>query len=164
MKKIISLFKRNRGGDWAVYNELAQGAEWVRNGEGMATRKYDGACCMIQDGNLFKRYQGGKDLSGWVRCGDENLNDKYFIEAFNTLQEKENGTYELVGPKINGNPEKMDTHVLIKHEGAEIFPDCPRTFDEIREWFRDKDIEGIVWHHADGRMVKIKKKDFGMRR
>jgi hypothetical protein len=24
-----------------------------------------------------------------------------------------------------------------------------------------KDIEGIVWHHPDGRMVKIKKKDFG---
>ena len=24
------------------------------------------------------------------------------------------------------------------------------------------DIEGIVWHHPDGRMAKIKRRDFGL--
>jgi hypothetical protein len=28
------------------------------------------------------------------------------------------------------------------------------------DYLRDKPIEGIVWHHEDGRMVKIKKADF----
>jgi hypothetical protein len=28
----------------------------------------------------------------------------------------------------------------------------------------DHNIEGIVWHHSDGRMVKIKAKDFGIKR
>lgn len=42
--------------------------------------------------------------------------------------------------------------------------DPPRRFDLLREWFRGKNIEGIVWHHPDGRMVKIKKKDFGLGR
>jgi hypothetical protein len=27
-----------------------------------------------------------------------------------------------------------------------------------------KDIEGIVWHHSDGRMAKIKLRDFGHKR
>jgi hypothetical protein len=72
-------------------------------------------------------------------------------------------TYELCGTKINGNNEKLLTHILIRH-GKTKFVDCPRTFEEIKEWFKGKDIEGIVWHHEDGRMVKIKKKDFGMKR
>src|SRR5206468_3085511 len=25
------------------------------------------------------------------------------------------GTYELVGPKVNGNPERADRHILIRH-------------------------------------------------
>jgi hypothetical protein len=41
----------------------------------------------------------------------------------------------------------------------------PRTFDEIREWLDDPEFpfEGIVWHHPDGRMAKVKARDFGIR-
>jgi hypothetical protein len=53
--------------------------------------------------------------------------------------------------------------MLIKH-GSELLPDCPRDFGGIKDYLRDKDIEGIVFHHPDGRMVKIKKKDFGFKR
>ena len=43
---------------------------------------------------------------------------------------------------------------------------APRTFAELRAWFSGpgRDIEGVVWWHADGRMVKIKAKDFGVSR
>jgi hypothetical protein len=45
-----------------------------------------------------------------------------------------------------------------------MYPDAPRTFNELREWLSGMDIEGIVFHHPDGRMAKIKKRDFGIRR
>jgi len=34
----------------------------------------------------------------------------------------------------------------------------------LREWFKGRDIEGLVFHHPDGRMAKIKKRDFGLKR
>jgi len=57
MRKIASLFHRNYDGDRLVRDELVEGSEWVANGEGVATRKYDGTCCLIRDGKLFKRYE-----------------------------------------------------------------------------------------------------------
>ena len=43
--------------------------------------------------------------------------------------------------------------------GALVIPDCPRTFGELREYLRPLDIEGIVFHHPQGMMAKIKKTD-----
>ena len=60
MKKIISLFQRNYHGDRLVRDELVDGAQWVTAGEGRPTRKYDGTCCMVQDGRLYKRYDAKK--------------------------------------------------------------------------------------------------------
>lgn len=57
MKKIISLFQRNYDGDRLVRDEVVPGAEWVLNGEGTATRKHDGTCCMWRDGKLWKRHE-----------------------------------------------------------------------------------------------------------
>lgn len=52
---------------------------------------------------------------------------------------------------------------LLPH-GVVVLPSCPRTFEGIREFLRWREIEGIVFHHPDGRMAKVKKKDYGMRR
>lgn len=81
------------------------------------------------------------------------------------------GTYELVGPKVEGNPYELKAHHLWKH-GKMTFKDfndkvqindVSRNFDELRAWFQENDaVEGIVWHHSDGRMVKIKRRDFGL--
>lgn len=187
MEKIISLFQRNYDGDRLVRNEVTPGAEWVLNGEGVATRKYDGTCCAIINRDFFKRYDAkvGKqpkdfipaqepDLitghwPGWVHVLDDgNPADKYHREGFiNWCKEfpsgMVDGTYELIGPKINGNKENYPYHTLIAH-GITKLPDAPRDYESLKEWFKDKDIEGIVWHHPDGRMVKIKKKDFGYKR
>lgn len=180
MKKIISLFQRNYDGDRLVRNEVVPGAEWVLAGEGVATRKWDGTCCMIRDGKLFKRYEVKKGKTpppdfepandvdentgkqqGWRPVG-EGPEDAYHREAF--TGNEPDGTYELVGPKIQGNPETFPFHQLIPHGKHNIA--APRGFDELREWFSnpERDIEGIVWWHEDGRMVKIKAKDFGFTR
>jgi hypothetical protein len=182
LKKIVSLFQRNYDGDRLVRNEVVPGAEWVLAGEGVATRKWDGTCCMIRDGVLFKRYdaKAGRTppagfepaqepdattghLPGWVPVDPLSPEDRWHREAFNRDSfPREDGTYELLGPKVQGNPEHLDGHWLIPH-GKQVL-DAPRTFDELYHYLGAQDIEGIVWHHQDGRMVKIKAKDFGWRR
>lgn len=73
----------------------------------------------------------------------------------------QDGTYECCGPKINGNPENLPDHILIKH-GAEIL-DVPRTKKGIHEFLKNNNIEGIVFAHPDGRMCKIRRADFGLK-
>lgn len=70
------------------------------------------------------------------------------------------GTYELCGPKVNGNPEGTNAHVLVRHVDAERLTSPPRDYDGLAVWLADSDFEGIVWHHPDGRMVKLKRRDF----
>lgn len=70
------------------------------------------------------------------------------------------GTYELCGPKINRNPEDYEGHTLVFHHDAEVLRDVPRTYDELMAWLiAHPEYEGVVWHHADGRKAKIKRRD-----
>lgn len=187
MKKIPTLFERDWRGDRSrVVDELNVACAWVHFGEGIATRKIDGACCMVRGNQLFKRREmrmtdalpdgferadydpQTEKLVGWVPVGD-GPEDKWFREAWTGCEHWKDGTYELIGPKVQGNPEHSRFHLLIRHGGvhgpsAPIDPQPPRTFDALREWFVGKDIEGIVWHHPDGRMAKIKMRDFGLKR
>lgn len=186
MKKIPTLFKRDFTNNGQIIPEYADGTEWVVASEGVATRKYDGTPALIRDHRMYKRYEykdgntpptdfeeadydetTGKHV-GWVQVG-WGSEDKWFREAINggnpDKVDMPQGTYELVGPKVQGNPEKYPNHLLIKHSKASVlFPTPPLTFDEIKNYLADKDIEGIVWHHPDGRMVKIKGKDYRLKR
>ena len=178
MTKIISLFQRNYDGDRLVRDEVVPGAEWVIEGEGVATRKWDGTCCMVEDGFLLKRYTAKKGKSvpcsflaatdidevtgkieGWLRVG-KGPEDKWHREAFHG--DEVPGTYELCGPKVQGNPEEFLHHLLIPHGNHLV--DAPREYETLKEWLKIAGIEGVVWHHPDGRMVKIKAKDFGIKR
>lgn len=193
VKKIISLFQRNYYGNRRVRNEVVPGAEWVIAGEGVATRKWDGACCMIENGRLFKRYDAKKfkippegfipaqelpdantgHWPGWLEVGD-GPEDKWFREALinNDAEagDYEDGTYELVGPKVQGNPDGFSRHILISHGASWLsesggWPqDVPRTYESLKQWLAENDVEGIVWHRENGDMVKIKAKDFGLKR
>lgn len=181
MKKIISLFQRNYDGDRLVRDEVIPGAEWVLAGEGIATRKWDGTCCMIREGKLFKRYDAKKGKTppegfepaqdpdpvtghwpGWLPVGD-GKEDQWFREGWENTENKDDGTYELIGPKVQGNPEKWERHELARH-GMWPLGLENRSFDFLKDYLSRVDIEGIVFHHPDGRMVKIKKKDFGLKR
>ena len=180
MEKIISLYQRNYDGDRLVRNECVPGAEWVLEGEGMATVKMDGTCCMVRDGKLFARYevrQGKKAPAGfepttevnpvtgrqqgWRPVG-ENPQDHWHQEAVKDGMPPD-GMYELLGPKVQSNPEGYQHHTLVPH-GSVPAQDAPREFDALRDYLADGRIEGIVWRHPDGRMVKIKGRDFGIKR
>lgn len=103
---------------------------------------------------------------GWLPVGD-GPEDQYHREAFAKFQGPD-GTYELLGPKVQGNPYDLPAHVLVRHgdfisSRLASFPiEPPRDFDGLRDFFESVVIEGIVWHHPDGKMVKIKRRDFGL--
>ena len=180
MKKIPTIFKRNLKNMSETLPEQNKNCAWVFEGEGVATRKYDGTCCRVKDGALCKRREikkgqplpEGFELAdydevtsktvGWMPVLDEK-SDRWHIEAFGDGNWPD-GTYELCGPNVQGNPEGFDTHILVPHSEATQYNDVPRTFDGIRDFLETMNIEGLVFHHPDGRMAKIKKRDFGQPR
>lgn len=176
MKKIPTIFVRDMSKQPAlVVNRWNDGCEWVRDGDGVATRKWDGTSVLIRNTKLYKRRelrQGdvtpvdfeslgtdentGKTV-GWVPVGD-GPDDRWYREAPNPCHD---GTFELVGPKINGNKDEFESHALVAHGYIQYA--APRTYDGLKAWLTENVIEGLVWHHPDGRMAKIKRRDFGLK-
>ncbi len=179
MKKIPTVFVRDFVNDPSrVLNQVHPDCEWVADGEGTATRKYDGTCCMYDGALWWKRREvkpgaavpdgfnlvstdtvTGKSM-GWMPI-DEG--DKWHLDAISRASDPDPGSYELIGPKVQGNPEGFQEHVMQPHAEAESFPDCPRNYDGLEAFLKDFQGEGVVFHHQDGRMAKIKRRDFGWR-
>ena len=180
MRKIPTVYLRDPDDMRRVLPEWNPDCLWVARGEGAATRKYDGTCVLIDsDGHVFARREvkAGKnppadfvqvqfDPNTGKRVGWEPAHQsgfaKFIAEALEAGPDLPAGTYELCGPKIQGNPEGFDRHVLIAHESAERVAalDTPPPFDQLGEVLHDLGWEGIVWHHPDGRMAKLKARDF----
>jgi hypothetical protein len=183
MHKIPTLFRRDPDDMRRVLTEVHPDCEWVTAGEGVATRKWDGTCTMLdQDGQWWARREvkpgktpppnyrpvetdeeTGKTV-GWEPIGQSAF-AKYHAEAIGQSMLPGPGTYELVGPKINGNPDGFGGHIVIPHGWAPLSDRleaefAPRGYDDLREWLTDRDWEGLVWHHPDGRMAKLKRRDF----
>ena len=179
MKKIPTLFRRDPEDRKRVLAEANPECQWVLDGEGVATRKYDGTCVLLDaDGVWWARrevrpgrptppgYQPvvtdevtGKTF-GWEPIA-QSAYAKFFAEAVEAPSAARSpGTYELIGPKINGNPEGVRAHELVAHDAADRF-DVPRDLDGLRAWILEHpQYEGVVWHHEDGRRAKLKHRDF----
>jgi hypothetical protein len=182
VKKIPTVLVRNPDDRAHVLDEVTPGCEWVLAGEGVATRKYDGTCVMLDAGGNWwarREVKPGADappnfasedhdpvtgkVQGWEPIGQSSF-VKFHAEAIagmNVIFDP--GTYELVGPKINGNPERLARHQLVKHSRAEIL-ECPRSIEGVKAVVRiawQRGWEGLVWHHPDGRMAKLKARDLG---
>lgn len=178
MRKIPTIFMRDMTKQPALVTpEWHPDCAWVRNGEGRATVKHDGTCCLVRGEKMYRRREikpgqftpdgfepvdfdekTGKTV-GWVPVGD-GPDDKYHREAFSGQPD---GTYELMGPKIQGNKDGRQSHALILHGTPDVERPPDRTFEAIRRFLETWPHEGIVWHHKDGRMAKIKRRDFGYR-
>lgn len=257
MKKISTLFKKNTEDFGRVINDINPENQWVFDGYGIPTRKFDGTAMAIIDGNLYKRYdvkpnkklplkfmvgnvvckksakpfkngeltneivelcinpqspisapaaklknsdtivnldmlsivgnwsmdnfkevpknaipcQEPDPITGhyphWIPCDRRNPADKWAFIAFDLLENKLDGTYELCGERVQGNPENIEGHILIPH-GIEKLPITDFSFESIRAYLSnpEPDIEGIVFHHKDKKdvMCKIRKSDFGVKR
>lgn len=192
MRKIPTIFKRDPENMKYVLPEIVPGCEWVLAGEGTATRKYDGTCCKFDGERWWARREvrpGRQPPEGFQAVETDDITKKtvgwepmeqsafakWHAEAVGNMSELLApptvfiaGTYELCGPKVNGNPESFDQHELIYHAAAqqlhitppEPIDDVDMEFRTLRDWLLVMPYEGIVWHHPDGRMAKLKKRDF----
>lgn len=171
MQKIPTLFERDetrRGRP--VMPAFKAECLWVAAGEGIATRKLDGMNVKIVSGTLHKRQKpavGVYDEASYVPAQRDDPADRWLFEAFDATASWEDGIYEALGPKIQGNPERYERHTLVRVVPFEpwlVLADVPRDFDGLRAFLAVQDIEGIVFHHLDGRKAKIKKRDFYLKR
>jgi hypothetical protein len=185
MRKVPTVFRRDPDDMRHVLPEVTPGCEWVLAGEGVATRKYDGTCVMLDGSGWWARREvkPGKMLPPNFRAvetdpvtgktvGWEPVEQSAFAKWFEQAEVgagSTHGTYELVGPKVNGNPDRYDSHVLVFHADAEAIDMSedgePFRYTEAEvkhmiEWAAAHGWEGIVWHHPDGRMAKLKARDF----
>jgi hypothetical protein len=183
MKKLNTLFKKDPSNLGRVIHEINTIHDWVFTNQGIATRKFDGTSCAIINGELYKRFdlKPGRQLPEnaiacqeadsitahhphWIKCDRSDNANKWHFEGFDKLVLKEEGTFELCGPKVQGNPEKIGGHELIKH-GAVKLEIKELSFEGIKQFLTENDIEGIVFHHKTNEMMcKIRKTDFGIKR
>lgn len=183
MQKIPTLFERDWEGDRSrVTEQVHPGCEWALDGEGVPTRKYDGTCVMFDGEKWWARREvkdGKPTPPGFVSSGHDHTTlknvgwepieqssfAKFHAQALlDTEFRAQPGTYELCGPKVQGNPEGFDKHELVQHADAAVIPVPDRSFAGIRDVLEKFPVEGIVFHNEDGRMAKIKKRDFGIKR
>lgn len=182
MKKLTTLYQKDPTNLGRVIHQLRPENAWVLE-SGIPTRKFDGTSCAIINGELYKRFdlKKGRTLppnaipcqepdakSGhhphWVLCDRNDKSNKWHFVAFDQLDPKEDGTYELCGEKVQRNPEGIQGHRLIKH-GSEVLDITDFSFEGLKAYLETADIEGIVFHDKNSdRMCKIRKSDFGIRR
>jgi hypothetical protein len=181
MRKIPTLFERDWDGDRRyVLDKVVPECEWVVMGGGVATRKYDGTCVMLDDAGAWwarREVKAGKPAPtmfvavqddgetgktvGW-EPGAQSPFARFLEEAVTGAPGAlAAGTYELIGPKVNGNPEQVPGHVLVRHADAQVLDHAPRDFALLGAWLHAHPYEGVVWHGGPGgAMAKIKKRDF----
>lgn len=193
MRKIPTVFVRDADDRKHVTSEVTPGCEWVLAGEGVATRKYDGTCCLLveresimsvmslwwarrevkngkaaPDNFVAVNYDEATDKTvGWepiAQSGFAQWHADALGMRFDPGEPWETGTYELCGPKINGNPDKFAVHVLVAHGTAMVLRSIldlstPSEVMSFARWAGEEGYEGIVWHHPDGRMAKLKARD-----
>lgn len=193
MQKIPTLFVRDPADRAHVLPVVNHECQWVIAGEGTATRKYDGTCVLLDtDGSWWARREvrpnkaapadyrpvatdpvTGRTM-GWEPI-QQSAFAAFHAEALAEAeasaldvaapQRLEPGTFELVGPKINGNPEREQRHRLLAHADAEVVPLEARDYRTLRavvlRLAEAEGMEGLVFHHPDGvRFAKIKARDF----
>lgn len=187
MRKIPTVFLRDADDMDRLTRMVHPACAWVLDGEGTATRKIDGTCLLLDDeGRWWARRQvkpGKLPPKWWVEVDSDDITGKrfgwepieqspYFAPFQEATPRRKPATYELIGPKVNNNPHGLAKHQIVEH-GANYFTTreelatVPRDYDGLREWLAahaSPDLpggpwEGIVFHHHDGRMAKIKHRD-----
>lgn len=97
---------------------------------------------------------------GWVPVVEGDPASRWHLEAFALADAWEDGTYELVGPKVQNNRYDLADHRLWRH--GESVVEVGRTFEDLKAWLEGNNVEGLVFHHPDGRMAKLRRKDFNI--
>ena len=186
MRKIPTIFDRNWKTDRKVNDKVAVDFAFE---EAIATEKLDGMNIRLtlRQGTVVrveKRRNPSKAqkrlhiTEPWYLDADPfDSADKWIFDAVkNTdFSHEPDGEWsaEALGKNIQGNPLNLENNQVFifslpSWREKIIFHDVPHDFEGLKEFLAsqnskigiDAPIEGIVWHHPNGQMVKIKRKDF----
>lgn len=103
----------------------------------------------------------------WVPVDENNPSHKYILEGFNNLEDKLDGTYEAIGPKIQDNHHTEEKHMWIPHFSEKLIFGLDMTghenpFEFFKEFFVDFPFEGLVaYNEVNEPIGKIRRSDFG---
>lgn len=185
MPKLESPFIRKEiDGRFFVTPEIAPGFEWVFKDETVTCQeKLDGTniSIIIENGILTRVFNRINEVNIW----SDNPVILAVREAYNKgYCNFTDGQYfgEAIGEKIQGNPYKIKGHIWLpfdvyfrKHLTYKSWGKYPKDFKSISAWMKyimplfymqkhngDKEgfIEGVVFHHPDGRMAKLRRDMF----
>ena len=185
MPKIKCPFvRRIVDGQYVVVNEIEPGLEWVFEDDSvMAIEKLDGTnvSIIVEHGKITRIFNRTSEVPFF------NKGKRFIIEAVMNAYERgycnfTDGQYfgEVIGPKLQGNPYKLEDHIWIPFGTYakdklqyKSWGKYPKDFETISEWFKelmplfamqrgDKEgfVEGIMFTHPDGRMAKLRKDCF----
>ena len=183
MEKIPTLFQR--GADFRVVDAVRAECAWVLAGEGTPTEKLDGmnVRLTVRAGQLVRvekrrnpskaQKQAGIRNGWYVDTAADAPEDRWILRAATSTDVSgwpdDEHPCEALGPKIQGNPLQLEAYVCVPfNREAPVFDEVPLTFEGLRTYLATMEslyappqlAEGIVFHHADGRRAKIKRKDF----
>ena len=176
MEKIPTMFVRDPANMSRVTQEVTPGCEWVLAGEGLPTQKVDGTNIRVtvasgrpvmveKRRNPTREEKAAGAEPGYVISDASDPADKHITAAVNHTDfsgwPEGASPCEAVGPKIQGGAGGTEPGLYPFSFDPAYLPRIERTFDAIRAYLEATPIEGIVWHHPDGRMAKIKRRDFG---
>ncbi len=188
MRKISTIFDRNWETNRKVNEKLIVDFNFE---EAIATEKLDGmnVRVTIRKGTVVRvekrrnpnkiQKQMGITEPWYIDAQQEAKEDRWIFDAVSNTDftQVPDGEWsgEALGPKIQGNPLNLIEHQIFLFSLPEwrekiILKEVPFSFDQLKDFLanqksiigNDALIEGIVWHHPNGEMVKIKRKDFGL--
>lgn len=186
--RVLPVFNASEDVSWVVANEGSPTIKW----DGSAVLVRAGKLYVRYDCKREKTPPAGfepcqeKDSvtghrPGWIPASG-NPAAKWHLDAFTNSggANLSDGTYEALGPQHQTNPYKLHQNVLVRH-GLYVAAmplleaDPVAAFDYLKGFlhgylFGLKDlgmpapmlIEGLVFHHPDGRMVKVLASDLGL--
>jgi len=182
MLKLNSPFVREEiNNKYVVTSKIETGYEWVfENDDVICTEKLDGTniSIIIENGKIIRIFNRTTEIP-FFNKGQAHL-VMGILESFQRgYTNFTDGQYfgELIGPKLQGNPYKLDKHVWIPFESYakdslryKAWGKYPKDFDTISNWFKNDLFslyhrriygtvvkpEGVVFYHPDGRLAKLR--------
>ncbi len=192
MIKIPRLFIHDKS---YATDKISPVSRWVLTEESIPYRKWDGIATKLYKDQWYirsiRRRDGidDKDIHtifypvdllqdyvyGWLKTDyspylpyltEALATEPYSDRLFGTENGWEQGTYELMGPNILGNPEKLERHWLMPHHRSPQLSEVSMlgkdiSYDSLLTIFSTYDCEGCVWYERNGyRKTKLRRRDF----
>ncbi len=184
MPKLGSPFVRKQiNGEYVVTPEIDPDYKWVFEDDAVTCQE------KLHGTNVSIVVESGKVTKVFNRTQEMDLLSKNpVMEAVRNSYERgycnfTDGQYfgEAVGTKIQSNEYKLTEPIwlpfntyFVKHLTYKTWGQYPKTYDVISDWFqnglfplfsaskgnKEGFVEGVVFHHPDGRMAKLRRDMF----